>query len=587
VTPAIASFPDVSAVELGIKFRADVAGQVTGIRFYKGALNTGTHVGKLWTETGTLVTSATFTKESATGWQEVSFATPVRIAANTTYVASYYAPNGNYAADGAYFATSGVRSGWLQAPAGGVAGPPGVYLYGAGGGFPSVTFNATNYWVDVVFTADLGWRSLQTLVSRAPEVWAQADQGQGITVAVMDSGIQPGQDLADLAAGVDLVGTNTALVDGVGHGTHVAGIIAGTGAMSNGAYRGVAPGARVLSVKVANSAGIATYSSMIKGLEWVVANRRVQNIRVVNLSLGTIARGTYKDDPLAAAAEMAWFSGVVVVASAGNRGPAAGTVEVPANDPYVVTVGAVDQAATTTTSDDTLPAWSGRGPTAFDNQPKPDLVAGGRRVISLRVPGSPYDLLRPDRVVDGQYFRLSGTSMAAPVISGAAALVLAANPSLTPNQVKYVLTQTAQPLAGAGLNDQGAGQLDALAAVTLARNGVGSGLANRGQRPSNVFARSIYTLAQGAPVVWRNPTYLGRNWSAWTWQNGAWDAATWDNLAWEQIAWERANWTTVTWESLSGWQNGVWVGVSDGALDAGALNDGALDDGALDGTTLD
>ena len=359
----------------------------------------------------------------------------------------------------------------------------------------------------------------------------------------------------------------------------MAGIIAGSGAMSSGAYRGVAPGARLISVKVANSAGIATYSSIIKGLEWVVANRRAHNIRVVNLSLGASPRGTYKDDPLAAAAEMAWFSGVVVVASAGNHGPAAGTVDLPASDPYVVAVGAADQAMTVATGDDTVPAWSGRGPTAYDGLPKPDLIAGGRMVISLRVPGSSYDLLRPDRVVESNYFRLSGTSMAAPVVSGAAALVLAANPSLTPNQVKYVLTQTTNALGGSGPNEQGTGQLDAMAAVGLARSGVGSGLANRGQRPNNSFARSIYTLAHGAPVAWRDPSYLGRDWSAWNWQTGAWDAATWDNLAWEQIAWERSDWTSVTWESLTGWQGSTWVGWSDGALDSfgAGWSDGALD----------
>jgi methionine-rich copper-binding protein CopC len=142
---------DPNAIELGVKFRSDVAGYITGIRFYKGTGNTGTHVGHLWTSTGTLLTTVTFTNETATGWQEADFATAVAIAANTTYVASYLAPAGHYAGDSGYFASSGVDSGVLHALSNSAGGGDGVYLYGSSGGFPSSSFNATNYWVDVVF----------------------------------------------------------------------------------------------------------------------------------------------------------------------------------------------------------------------------------------------------------------------------------------------------------------------------------------------------------------------------------------------------------------------------------------------------
>ena len=175
--------------------------------------------------------------------------------------------------------------------------------------------------------------------------------------------------------------------------------------------------------------------------------------------------------------------------------------------------------------------------------------------------------------------------MSAPVVSGVAALVLSARPSLTPNQVKFVLTESAHPLVGFGANTQGAGQVDAQEALDLTTHGDQAELANRGQRPSDLFAQSIYALAQGAPVVWRDPHYLGRDWSSWSWESGSWDSATWDNLAWERIPWERAPWTSVTWESLTGWQNGVWVGWSDGALDDGALDTfggAGWSDGALD-----
>ena len=152
VTPANPSASDTGAVEVGVKFRSDVAGYITGVRFYKGSGNTGTHVGNLWTSTGDLLATATFSGETTTGWQQVSFASPVAIAANTTYVASYYAPTGHYAYNSAYFATSGVTSGPLHALANGVDGGDGVYVYGTSNTFPTASFNSTNYWVDVVFT---------------------------------------------------------------------------------------------------------------------------------------------------------------------------------------------------------------------------------------------------------------------------------------------------------------------------------------------------------------------------------------------------------------------------------------------------
>ena len=140
-------------MELGVKFTADVSGKIAGIRFYKGTGNTGTHVGNLWSASGTKLASATFTGETASGWQQVLFATPVSITAGTVYVASYFAPVGHYAGDGGYFAAAGVDNGLLHALRDGVSGGDGVYRYGTASGFPSSTFNSTNYWVDVVFTA--------------------------------------------------------------------------------------------------------------------------------------------------------------------------------------------------------------------------------------------------------------------------------------------------------------------------------------------------------------------------------------------------------------------------------------------------
>jgi hypothetical protein len=153
-TPAIASVNDPNAVELGVKFQADINGYVTGLRFYKGSGNTGTHAGNLWTATGTKLATANFTNETASGWQQVNFTTPVAITANTPYVASYHAPIGNYSATSEYFAQSGVDSGHLDALASPDSGGNGVYAYGASA-FPTNSFRSTNYWVDVVFTDNL------------------------------------------------------------------------------------------------------------------------------------------------------------------------------------------------------------------------------------------------------------------------------------------------------------------------------------------------------------------------------------------------------------------------------------------------
>jgi Domain of unknown function (DUF4082)/Bacterial Ig-like domain len=167
-TPAVAADPDTDAVELGVKFRADEDGFISGIRFYKGAGNTGTHLGRLWSSTGTQLASATFTGETASGWQQVSFASPVPITAGTTYVASYYAPVGRYSVNTGYFASNGVDNAPLHALANGVDGANGVYRYGVGGGFPTNTWQSANYWVDVVFDTSATDTTPPTVTTTSP-----------------------------------------------------------------------------------------------------------------------------------------------------------------------------------------------------------------------------------------------------------------------------------------------------------------------------------------------------------------------------------------------------------------------------------
>ena len=192
-TPTTAAFDDPGAVELGVKFRANVAGLITGLRFYKGSSNTGTHVGNLWTSNGSRLATATFSNETATGWQQVNFATPVAISANVVYVASYYAPNGHYAADGGYFASAGVDNGPIHLMSNGESGGNGVYVYASSSSFPSQTFNATNYWVDVVFTPSTG--------------------GGGDTTAPTVTSVAPAQGATNVATAATVTATFSEAMD--------------------------------------------------------------------------------------------------------------------------------------------------------------------------------------------------------------------------------------------------------------------------------------------------------------------------------------------------------------------------------------
>lgn len=336
--------------------------------------------------------------------------------------------------------------------------------------------------------------------------------GAGVTVAVVDSGIAHHPDVASrIVASVNLSsGLLGGLLgpDGCGHGTHVAGIVAGNGSMSTGSqytqtFYGIAPAANLVSVRVLNGAGSSTVSTVIAGVQWVVTHAAQYKIRILNLSLGHPIGEPYTTDPLCQAVETAWKAGIVVVCAAGNDGreytsaqpgannggygTAYGTVESPGNDPYVITVGAM-KSVDGTRIHDTIATYSSRGPSLDDFVLKPDLVAPGNKVISLDTLGA-LDVSYLDttsaltnEVPDNQYIRgglpllsteyfvLSGTSMATPVVSGAAALMLQANPSLTPDTIKARLMLSADKWANPdGSSDPctyGAGYLDIPAAMS-------------------------------------------------------------------------------------------------------------------------
>ena len=222
----------------------------------------------------------------------------------------------------------------------------------------------------------------------ASQLWTQGDAGQGVNVAVLDTGITALPDFAGrLVDGVDLSGGNNPWNDQYGHGTFVAGLIAGDGASSGGQYMGEAPGAGLVSVKVAGASGNTNLATVIEGVGWTIAHASVDNIRVLNMSLGYIPQTSTVLDPLDQAVERAWEAGITVVVSAGNSGPGNGTILAPGDDPLVITTGAVDDGGQANPSDDTMSAFSSVGPTNPDGWFKPDLVTSGRSVVSLPRPG--------------------------------------------------------------------------------------------------------------------------------------------------------------------------------------------------------
>lgn len=308
--------------------------------------------------------------------------------------------------------------------------------------------------------------------------------GTGVRIAVLDSGVQPVSGVKDrIAAWVDLIQPDADRpTDPFGHGTHVAGLIAGAPQemVEPGGHRlfgGVAPGSEIVSVRVLDHLGRGRTSDAIAGLDWVVSRAADLNIRIVHLSLGHPVRDPAAHDPLVQACEQAWNAGLLVVVSAGNLGrevESFGTITSPGNSALVLTVGAFSHGGTVTRSDDEVTSYSSRGPTRFDTVVKPDLLAPGDQLVSLRVPLSLLDRRFPENRVgsrsrhagEAELFRLSGTSMAAAMVSGSAALLFSRDPGLTPAALKTILMSSADK-QGDHLFTQGAGRLDLMAAMDL------------------------------------------------------------------------------------------------------------------------
>jgi serine protease AprX len=445
--------------------------------------------------------------------------------------------------------------------------------------------------------------------------------GAGVGVAVIDSGVTAWHDDLTVAnrtgqrvtAFVDFVNNHTTKYDDWGHGTHVAGIIAGNGYDSNGDRASIAPQANIVALKALDSEGRGRISNIIAALDWAIAHKEEYNIRVINMSLGAGVFESYNTDPLTLAAKGAVDAGIVVVAAAGNMGkalngsPQYGAIAAPGNAPWVLTVGASSTMGTIDRRDDTMASYSSRGPTMIDFAAKPDLVAPGSGTVSLSDTNSLFYVTKAPYLVAGKrngltylpYLTLSGTSMSTPVVAGTVALMLEANPSLTPNLVKAILQFTAQAYPGYDYLTQGAGFLNTLGAVRLSRyfevGGKGANYPNMKAWSRHIFwgnvrvsggvltpggtawANNVQWGAQRTPsgknivwgencyqadcdnIVWGNNIVWGESDAD---DNIVWGNTDGDNIVWgngddDNIVWGNGDVDNIVWGALSD-DNIVW-----------------------------
>lgn len=451
--------------------------------------------------------------------------------------------------------------------------------------------------------APLGLAGIETVIG-ADQSQAAGDSGQGVDVALLDSGVSPVAGLdapGKVVYGPDLSFDSqnpaTANIDNFGHGTAMAGLIAGNDP-GDGGYSGVAPGARIVSVKVGAANGAVDVSQIIAGIDWVTQHAHSDglNVRVLDLSLGTDSLQPYQLDPLAHAAEVAWRHGIVVVAAVGNQGGSATSVSDPATDPYLIDVGASDPNGTVSPTDDVVADFSSVG----TPDRHADLVAPGAYVVGPRDPGSFLDQMYPAARIGDTYFRGSGTSQATALTAGAVADLLSEQPGLNPDTVKALLTSTATPMPDSSPLAVGSGELN-LAAAEAVQNpaparqrfmpslGLGSLEAARGDAhvsiagtvltgQQDIFGHRwspLVPVAEELGVAWRGGTYNGNLWagSSWsatsaatsmplvTWASATWSSATWSSATWSSATWSSATWSSATWSSAT-WSGATWSGAT-------------------------
>jgi len=444
----------------------------------------------------------------------------------------------------------------------------------------------------------------------AEKWWNAGYTGNGVDVAVIDTGVSPVEGLAQpgkIINGPDLSlesqAPNLAHLDTNGHGTFMAGLIAGHDSdlsqpyanAPDSQYRGVAPDARIVNVKVGTADGGVDVSQVIAAIDWVVQHKddNGMHIRVLNLSYGTNSNQDSLSDPLSYAAEQAWKAGIVVVVAAGNSGYQTGAgapgLADPAYNNYVIAVGGYDPAGTTTSSDDTVGAYSASGAGCYGCR-TPDFVAPGSHMRGLRVPNGFVDVNHPEGRLGDRYFRGSGTSEAAAMTSGAAALILQKYPTMTPDALKNFMKRNAKvPCGDCGWSSTAAGNGElALSRLAYswpsmnytqnwpAATGTGSlesargtdhlsadGVALTGEQDifGQPFDSAAMAVAEASGSSWSGGTWNGSSWSGSSWSGSSWSGSSWSGSSWSGHSWSGSSWSGSTW-SGSSWSGSTWSGSS-------------------------
>jgi serine protease AprX len=414
-------------------------------------------------------------------------------------------------------------------------------------------------------------------------LWGTSSASSNLTIAVVDSGVEPGRsDFGGrLLPQVNLSTlTPTATGDDRGHGTFVAGIAAGDAP----GYTGANPGAKILPIRVMDQNGMAMTSDVIRGAEWIYQNKDAYNIKIANFSLHSAMPSKFTNDPLDKAVEKLWFAGVTVVVAAGNYGTAGGPSGVryaPGNDPFVITVGAVDLGDSIKARDDFAPSWSAYGYT-YDGFAKPEIGAPGRYMVGPVPVGSTLPAERPGNVESPGYMQLSGTSFAAPAVAGAVAYMLARNPSWTPDQVKGALMVSAKPMPNAIPLSAGVGELNAARAVSVRTPPNANAALNRFVVSATGGSGKMFDAASWSDAVKANPAWSAASWADASWADASWSAASWSDASWSDASWADGALAAASWADAS-WAAASW---SDMSHEDAAEGDAAAAIPPLDATDL-